>query len=67
MSADEASIRADERRKCWDLLQGLIQKGPLPGSGCDATAERNGVVLAANALFPPAVAAFVRRLQALSP
>ncbi len=48
---NEAEIRADERRKCWDLLQSMIVSGELPGNGCDKMAERNGIILAANALF----------------
>jgi hypothetical protein len=46
----EVEIRADERRKCWEEVSALIQSGPLPGNGCDETAQRNGLILAANHL-----------------
>jgi hypothetical protein len=46
MTEDE--IRADERRKCWDAINKWIVRGPLPGNGCDASAQRNGMVLATN-------------------
>ncbi len=47
----EEQIRADERRKCWQHINAMIQPGPLPGSGWDRLAQRNGVILAANALL----------------
>jgi hypothetical protein len=46
----EAEIRADERRKCWEEVNALIQPGRLSGNGCDETAQRNGIILAANHL-----------------
>ena len=32
-------------------VNGLIKQGPLPGNGCDEQAQRNGIVMAHNALF----------------
>lgn len=49
MTEDE--IRADERRRCWLEISALIVPGKLPGSGCDSTAQRNGLILAANTLL----------------
>jgi hypothetical protein len=44
-----------ERKKvmqeCWDAINGMIQPGTLQGNGCDQTATRNGIVLAANKIF----------------
>jgi hypothetical protein len=40
---------------CWDRVNALIKHGPLPGNGCDLAAERNGLVLAANAILRPTV------------
>lgn len=39
-------------RVCWEEINKLIVPGELPGNGCDKSAERNGLVLAANALSP---------------
>lgn len=44
----EAEIRADERRRCWEEINAMIEKGPLGGNGWDPTAQRNGLILAAN-------------------
>lgn len=44
----EEEIRDDERRKCWAEINKCIVQGPLPGNGWDKSAERNGLVLAAN-------------------
>ena len=46
MSEDE--IRRDERTKCWQSINRWIRLGDLPGNGTDKTAERNGLILAAN-------------------
>ncbi len=37
-------------KECWDTIDALIVSGHLPGNGCDKTAERNGLIFAANAL-----------------
>ena len=37
--------------ECWKEVNAMIVHGPLPGNGTDKTAQRNGLVLAANALF----------------
>jgi hypothetical protein len=36
---------------CWETVNAMIKKGPLQGNGCDDTAQRNGIILAANALY----------------
>jgi hypothetical protein len=36
--------------RAWEALNNLIEVGPLPGNGFDKTAQRNGIVLAANEL-----------------
>lgn len=46
----EANIRRNERQDCWDEINRHIQQGPLDGNGCDAQAERNGLVMASNIL-----------------
>lgn len=47
----EGEIRADERRKCWERVNKWIIPGPLPGNGTDRSAQRNGLVLAANLIL----------------
>lgn len=42
---DPATVEA-----IWRKIDEMIHKGPLPGNGCDRSAERNGLVLAANAI-----------------
>ena len=37
-----------ERQACWDEINYFIKSGPLPGNGCDESAQRNGLVLATN-------------------
>lgn len=44
-SHDAVTIQA-----CWNAIDRAIVKGPLPGNGCDKTAERNGLILASNLL-----------------
>lgn len=46
----EEEIRDDERHKCWAEINRWIVPGPLPGNGWDRTAQRNGMILAANQL-----------------
>lgn len=38
-------------KDCWDVIDRLIVKGQLPGNGTDRTAERNGLILAANEIL----------------
>lgn len=33
---------------CWKEIHGLIKEGELQGNGVDETAERNGIIKAAN-------------------
>lgn len=47
----EEDIRADERRKCWLQINRWIIPGDLPGNGCDRSAQRNGLILAANIIL----------------
>lgn len=35
---------------CWQEINSMIVSGELPGNGTDKAAQRNGLVLAANAL-----------------
>ncbi len=39
-------------RECWERINALIVPGELPGNGTDRAAQRNGVVLAANEIYP---------------
>lgn len=39
-----------DRVAAWEAINALIKVGPLPGNGCDETAQRNGLILAANIL-----------------
>lgn len=36
---------------CWETINALIKPGELQGNGCDQTAQRNGLILAANAIL----------------
>ncbi len=47
----EEEIRADERRRCWEQINAMIVPGPLSGMGIDPSAQRNGLILAANSLL----------------
>ena len=47
----EEAIRLDERQRCWNEINEQIVHGPLPGTGCDKSAERNGLILATNILL----------------
>jgi hypothetical protein len=40
----------EERRAAWESITKHIKLGHLQGNGCDETAQRNGLVLAANIL-----------------
>ena len=46
LNADE--IRRDERKRIWDEINKHIKPGKLQGNGWDDTAQRNGLILAAN-------------------
>lgn len=35
---------------CWEAINALIKPGPLQGDGIDKTAERNGLIFAANVI-----------------
>lgn len=36
--------------ECWEAINEKIQHGTLTGTGADKTAERNGLILAANVI-----------------
>ena len=40
-----------ERKKCWDAINQMIEPGDLGVSGWDKNAERNGLILASNAIM----------------
>lgn len=42
--------RQPTANECWEAVNALIKPGDLGGNGCDKTAERNGLILAANAI-----------------
>lgn len=44
------AVRAAVIEEAWQTIDKMIVTGALQGNGCDATAQRNGLVLAANAL-----------------
>lgn len=48
---DAAAIRRSTIKECWEAVNAMIVHGPLDGNGCDPSAQRNGVILAANKLF----------------
>lgn len=41
-----------QRCDCWERVSALIVPGPLEGNGWDPTAQRNGIILAANHIAP---------------
>lgn len=43
--------RADALKEAWDCVNGMIQFGHIGGNGCDPSAQRNGLVLATNAIM----------------
>lgn len=47
----ESAIREDERNRCWEEINALIKHGDIGGNGWDQTAQRNGLILAANTLI----------------
>ena len=48
-----SETEGDPRRcDCWDKVNALIVRGPLQGNGWDKTAERNGLIIAANTIAP---------------
>jgi len=47
----EDEIRKDERRKIWNEINKNIKSGTLAGNGCDDSAQRNGLIMAANIIF----------------
>jgi hypothetical protein len=50
-SINVEKIRTDERRRVWNEINKHIKMGPLQGNGVDATAQRNGLVLATNIIY----------------
>lgn len=40
-------------QEAWKRVNDWIAKGELSGNGCDAMAQRNGMVLAANLILQP--------------
>ena len=42
---------AADRQAAWDAVDAWIKPGALGGNGCDQTAQRNGLILAANVLM----------------
>lgn len=46
------AARQQAATHCWKTINSAIVQGPLSGNGLDKNAERNGVVLAANLIFP---------------
>lgn len=51
VSLDADEIQRDEYKLIWDKINKYIKTGNLQGNGCDETAERNGLILAANIIF----------------
>lgn len=46
------AAQESQQCNCWFKVNALIKRGPLQGNGWDKTAERNGIILAANAILP---------------
>lgn len=44
-------VAAAERKAAWEAVNALIVPGDIGGNGTDPTAQRNGIVLAANVLM----------------
>lgn len=38
-------------KDAWNRINSMIRPGDIGGNGCDKTAERNGLILAANAVM----------------
>jgi hypothetical protein len=45
-----AALATAAMKVCWQIVNGMVARGELPGNGCDQMAQRNGIVLAANRL-----------------
>lgn len=41
-----------EREHCWNTIDHMIQRGPIEGDGFNPNEQRNGIIMAANAIFP---------------
>jgi hypothetical protein len=50
LDGDAPAFRRAVIEECWGSVDALIVRGELSGNGCDDSAQRNGIVLAANAL-----------------
>ena len=48
LTAQLIEARRNAMKNCWELVNGHIRTGELPGNGCDETAHRNGLILATN-------------------
>lgn len=46
-----SAVQRNTIEECLTMIDGLIVRGPLPGNGCDKSAERNGLILAYNTLY----------------
>jgi hypothetical protein len=42
------AIQKDAIKHCWNQINARIERGKMDGNGCDASAQRNGLILAAN-------------------
>ena len=51
LSDEKGRARETVIRECWSAINSWIKPGPLPGNGCDESAQRNGMVLATNVLM----------------
>ena len=51
LRATAEAARQEALKDAWDVVNALIVFGQLEGNGTDQTAERNGLVLAANAVM----------------
>lgn len=50
LAARERAIRADERKACQNAIRKWITTGHVEGTGLDKQAQRNGMILALNAI-----------------
>lgn len=51
LESGQARIKAEAVRECWNKIDSMIARGFLQGTGDDKTAERNGIISAANAIM----------------
>lgn len=51
VNKNDSSPEPGAKCDCWETVNALIKPGQLQGNGWDKTAERNGIILAANALL----------------